>query len=196
MIIISDIHGCYYTLRRLLKKCPDEEIIFLGDMIDRGPNSKQVVEFAMKERISAVIGNHEHMMVDHYLKYREYERNLWLDFNGGGDAVKSWGGEIPDEIVYWVNNLPIAIKRDNLLLSHTGHGTHESLLEAVWCRDLTFPNDGLFRVLGHTQFAYSLLGPNFIRIDTGAAYPKFGTLTALQYPEMRIFNQKYDETPL
>ena len=46
MIIIADIHGCFKTLQALIKKLPeDQEICFSGDLIDRGRNSKDVVEF-------------------------------------------------------------------------------------------------------------------------------------------------------
>ena len=62
--IISDIAGNYKTLMALLEKMPqDEEIISVGDMVDRGPRSKEVIEFFMNnENATAIMGNHEHMM--------------------------------------------------------------------------------------------------------------------------------------
>ena len=47
-IIIGDIHGCYDELIALLKKCerkPSDEVISIGDMVDRGPKPWEVVEF-------------------------------------------------------------------------------------------------------------------------------------------------------
>ena len=45
MNLIGDIQGNYHTLRALLKQMPDEEPVSVGDMIDRGPRSKEVLEF-------------------------------------------------------------------------------------------------------------------------------------------------------
>lgn len=51
---ISDVHGCYHTLMALLMQIPSEyEIVFLGDLVDRGPRSKQVVDFVRKVAIAA-----------------------------------------------------------------------------------------------------------------------------------------------
>ena len=45
MYIIGDVHGCYNTLMELIAKLPkDAKLCFVGDLIDRGPNSKDVVE--------------------------------------------------------------------------------------------------------------------------------------------------------
>ena len=48
MNLIGDIHGNYQTLLALLKQMPDEESVSVGDMIDRGPRSRKVLEFFMK----------------------------------------------------------------------------------------------------------------------------------------------------
>ena len=45
MNLIGDIQGNYHTLRALLKQMPDEEPVSVGDMVDRGPRSKEVLEF-------------------------------------------------------------------------------------------------------------------------------------------------------
>ena len=75
--IIGDVHGEYKTLMALLKKMPDYQPLFLGDMIDRGPDSKKVLDFAMKHG-KAVLGNHEHMMIDAYRKGGYYQNSLWV----------------------------------------------------------------------------------------------------------------------
>ena len=62
MIIIGDVHGCYKTLIALIEKLPkDRNITFVGDLIDRGPGSKDVVEFVRKNNYRCVRGNHEDM---------------------------------------------------------------------------------------------------------------------------------------
>ncbi len=74
LILISDVHGCYYTLVRLLNRClalhPGAQLVLLGDLIDRGPHSRRVVEFAMRNQIPTVMGNHE----DLALAYSEHHR--------------------------------------------------------------------------------------------------------------------------
>ncbi len=93
MIIISDIHGCYKTLLKLLKQCPDEQLVFLGDLVDRGPDSASVVRFAMDNKIPTLMGNHEDLMLsDHGLSPIEYDNGLWA-YNGGDVAL--WPSIIP-----------------------------------------------------------------------------------------------------
>src|SRR5262245_16243438 len=91
MLIIGDIAGQYKTLLALLKQCPNEEPVSVGDMIDRGPDSKLVLDFFMKNG-RAILGNHEAMMLDaigggHY--------GAWQDWvgNGGGYTMRSFGIE-------------------------------------------------------------------------------------------------------
>ena len=65
MNLIGDIQGNYHTLRALLKQMPDEEPVSVGDMVDRGPRSKEVLEF-FRLNGKALLGNHEHMMLDYF----------------------------------------------------------------------------------------------------------------------------------
>ena len=58
--VIGDIHGSYNTLLALIEKLPkDANIVFVGDLIDRGKYSSQVVKFIRKNRYKSVLGNHE-----------------------------------------------------------------------------------------------------------------------------------------
>lgn len=127
--LISDIHGCMNTLTRLLNALPKPcRLILLGDLIDRGPSSRQVVEFAMEHRIPTVAGNHEDLCLAFYNHAAhcagEYERGIWLS-NGGDKAVRGWnswdsralsererlqaqglGGRVPEEVLLWMEALP------------------------------------------------------------------------------------------
>jgi serine/threonine protein phosphatase 1 len=62
MLIIGDVHGCYKTLKALLSKCPQDEVCFVGDLIDKGPSPKSVVEFIRGEGLLSVKGNHEEVL--------------------------------------------------------------------------------------------------------------------------------------
>lgn len=130
-LLVSDIHGCWFTLVRLLNKAPRGcKLVFLGDLIDRGPHSRKVVEFAMEHSIPTVLGNHESMALAFYEDegYRKaarcaemYDRGVWLN-NGGDAAAANWptidkraihwrrdqhaGGRVPNEVLDWMAALP------------------------------------------------------------------------------------------
>lgn len=168
VVLVSDCHGCWFTLVRLLNQVvvahPGARLMLLGDEIDRGPHSRQVVEFAMANAISTVMGNH----IDLALAYSEhtrrgyrakcasyYERDIWL-YNGGDYALGNWphfregrreGNVIPKEVLDWMQALPPYIISDLVddkgrkgLFSHTGYGldadlnTSDGWFRALWGR--------------------------------------------------------------
>ena len=100
MIIIGDVHGCYDTLVALLDKLPDDDVCFVGDLIDRGPKSKDVVELVKNGDYFCVLGNHEDMAIDQTIRWKSeshhprYFQDMWLN-NGGITAIESYG-EDPD----------------------------------------------------------------------------------------------------
>ena len=64
--IIGDIHGEFGSLLQLTKKLPnDAKLIFVGDLVDRGRKSKEVIEFVRKNHHRCVLGNHEKMMIEY-----------------------------------------------------------------------------------------------------------------------------------
>ena len=94
-LAIGDIHGCntaFRTLMEAIQLSPDDFLIFLGDYIDRGPNSKEVVsgviDYCKSERAVALRGNHEVMV----LAAREdpLKAHLWSSY-GGDEALRSYG---------------------------------------------------------------------------------------------------------
>lgn len=69
LIAIGDVHGCYEELGELLtvlNPTPDDKILFLGDLINRGPNSHRCLEIARTLRAKSLLGNHEFRL----LRYR------------------------------------------------------------------------------------------------------------------------------
>ena len=71
-IVIGDVHGCYQELQDLLravKATPYDRLISVGDLISKGPDSRAVVEWAMKTRnLECVLGNHELRLRRHWLQ--------------------------------------------------------------------------------------------------------------------------------
>lgn len=85
--IIGDIHGCFDTFMALLKKLPkDAKICLAGDLIDRGPKSKEVVQYVIDNDIDCVKGNHEEMMVDWTGDFNDM---LWIG-NGGRETLDGY----------------------------------------------------------------------------------------------------------
>ena len=76
MNLIGDIQGNYRTLLALLKQMPDDDPVSVGDMIDRGPRSMEVLEF-FRNHGKALLGNHEHMMLDYFCDSGNYMPGLW-----------------------------------------------------------------------------------------------------------------------
>jgi serine/threonine protein phosphatase 1 len=96
--VIGDIHGCAKALRTLIE-CIDpsaeDEIIFLGDYVDRGPDSRgvidQIIQLQDRCRVVALRGNHEIMLCGVAFGGREGE--IWLD-SGGKATLTSYGGSL------------------------------------------------------------------------------------------------------
>lgn len=230
-IIISDVHGCYATLMLLMKQLPkDVPITFAGDLIDRGKNSKQVVEFVKNGGYDCVVGNHEVMMMNdlqfsHNSKGEhvliDYYSSNWI-FNGGQDCLDSYTDDSPNKIdtktlkehLEWFNTLPYFIEYKNLtdkkgnylLVTHStaaevwDETNHESAAfrNAVTWDRIPYPSkiNGIYNVYGHTPQKHGpTVRDHFACIDTGAYFKReqYGRLTALQFPEMKIYTQNNAE---
>lgn len=107
VLAIGDVHGCYNALMTLLHEVRltgDDQLVFLGDYIDRGPASKSVVEWMISEqkKSSAVFlrGNHEVMILE--ARSDPEKENLWRTYGGfetlesySAQYLASWSFEIP-----------------------------------------------------------------------------------------------------
>lgn len=103
--LIGDVHGCYDTLIALIAQLPENaKIIFCGDLIDRGPKSKQVINFVRENGHYCVMGNHEDMMIQ--FCESSYNSSYWFK-NGGRACFNNYDND--DELmsdVQWIKNLP------------------------------------------------------------------------------------------
>jgi hypothetical protein len=93
---------------------------------------------------------------------------------------------VPKEIISWMQNLPTYIKVGELLISHTGHALKsDNWYDTLWDSSLKFPDDGLFRVIGHNIVKTPTITDNYALIDTGAYKNK--VLTAFEFPSKKIW---------
>lgn len=126
--VIGDIHGCAKALRTVIEKIdpkPEDELIFLGDYIDRGPDSRnvveQVLELQSRCRVVPLCGNHELMLLA--IVERGLDDNVWLA-NGGRATVSSYGGslaKVPDSHLTFFAKLRPYYETEDAICVHAGY---------------------------------------------------------------------------
>jgi serine/threonine protein phosphatase 1 len=201
---VGDIHGMSSLLKELIDRIsPDVEdtIIFLGDYIDRGEDTKGVINLllSLKEKTNCIflMGNHEEMLLE-YL--RDYRRNMFL-YNGGMQTIYSYTGKkqtkkllsefIPEEHMNFFNNLKLFHEDEKYIYVHAGiepgivmeNQNAEMLLwtRPIWDEPINMGDKKL--IVGHSAHKNVIIKPDKICIDTGSCFEDSGTLTAIQLPE-------------
>jgi serine/threonine protein phosphatase 1 len=205
VFIVGDVHGCLDMLRRLMDKIdwrPDEDsLIFLGDYIDRGIDSKGVVDYVLEltkasSRVQCIMGNHENILLD-FLNTGE---SRLLIINGGIPTLESYQAAceneddpiIPPEHVEFFRSLPAYIELDDYYIVHAGFRPgvaieDQTLEDLIWIREPFIFSDydfGKTVIFGHTPIAEPLMMDNKIGLDTGAVYGN--KLTCLELPRMKF----------
>lgn len=209
-IVIGDVHGHYDTLMTLLDAiapCEEDRVYFLGDLIDRGPKSAQVVEFVKESGYTCLLGNHEQMVLEilGQPNIRGSALQAWL-YSGGYSTVNSYGEDgISQDHMDWMRTLPTHLDLGDYWLVHAG--VHPRLPiekqtseQFCWIREEFhgmeepyFPNKTI--ITGHTiTFTLPGVAPGkiaqgrgWLDIDTGAYHPKSGWLTGLDLTNSLIY---------
>ena len=193
IIGITDIHGEYYKLCAVLEKIQpkaDDTIVFMGDYIDRGKKSREVVDEIINLqnvcKCVYLIGSHEYAMlhadIDDYYHY--------LFWNYGGDStVESYGSYQNIMKVHgdFFNSLKSHHIIDNYLFVHAGLRIgipleQQDLVDMVYIRSEFYrKNHGLpYKIIfGHTEFSEPQIQDDKICIDTGCGKYKDAPLTAI-----------------
>jgi len=223
-ICIGDIHGCIKTLEALLKEIenrwPGEQIMFVGDFVDRGPNSKAVVDLVKGNGWDAVAGNHDLMFVQAV----KYGRTRDFFTNGGRTTLRSYGkGKDGDwhidlDHISWLESLPLykdypdivnafglslriqhaslAPWYANNIDSACGPNAVNDETSLVWYRGDCAILPEIYQVHGHTTIKEPYITSKWAMIDTGCAYagknPDITTLglTAFRFENGEWFTQK------
>ncbi len=182
---ISDIHGCAETFKALLKQInftSSDELYLLGDYIDRGPDSKGVIDhiWGLQEsghQVFCLKGNHEQMLINAIDNWEE--RSRWLR-HGGKETVESFWidslMEIPKQYIYWMRKLPHFLEINNYLLVHAGFqfGSSNPLRNEeamLWIRNWysTLNEDwlkGRIIVHGHTPIPKTSIEQMILNLET------------------------------
>lgn len=199
--IIPDIHGCAMTLKVLLENMlrvtRDDELFFLGDYIDRGPASKDVLDYLMdlQERgwkVHCLKGNHEDYCVKAWEEdqkrhlFKPGIQKAWENV-GAKETYKSFGikrpREIPQMYIDWMRNLDYYYELENYILVHAGmnfriKNPFEDTHSMIWVRDfkVDFEKTNGRRIIhGHLPEDYSFIdfviknpkSHDFIALDNG-----------------------------
>ena len=213
IVAIGDIHGCARTIKTLwnrLKPYKDALHVFIGDYIDRGQDSKGVVDFLLDVRYDRecifLRGNHEQMLLD---ALETGDMNLWM-YNGGRSTVKSYNfaknrDDFPEEHLAFYGETQLYYETEDYFFVHAGAPAHQTLEQSkddpeaeeffLWGREhlnaMEVPWEKTV-VFGHTPRAYPIRKEKMIGIDTGCVFDQlgFGKLTAVVLPDMEFIEQK------
>lgn len=177
---IADLHGRYDLLVAAYNAISDHgqaqpcTIVHLGDYIDRGPQSREVIEFLMDDAVLppwvrrvCLQGNHEAMMLETIR--RPLHPNWWIG-NGGGATLISYGharegtydpGVVPVEHLDWIASRPLFHVDEHRLFVHAGVSlgkpledqSAETLQWMIWPEGAEDDYRGMHIVHGHEQFA-------------------------------------------
>jgi len=204
---IGDIHGSLDKLRSLLARCEHDaagapmRLVFIGDYIDRGPDSRGVIEhvMALQQRLGdsvvALMGNHEAMALATIDE--KIPAGTWLT-EGGAATLRSYGvvsaRALPHAHVTWLRSLRMSYDDGRRLFVHAGVNP-EKALDAqddalLWIREpfLSDARDyGRLIVHGHTptRTGEPDLRTNRVNIDTGAVYGHALTAAVFEEDETR-----------
>ncbi len=142
--VFGDIHGQYDGLMSLINfiKCgSDDQLFFLGDLIDRGDRSADVVRWVKDNGHTCLRGNHEQMCLD---AFNSNQGSLvwkgWL-LNGGTNTLESYGDEgIPQDHLDWMRQLPLFVDLGDTWLVHAGLNPNlplelQGAAEFCWIRE-------------------------------------------------------------
>lgn len=210
---IGDIHGCSNTFKELLldkiKVDKSDTIYCVGDYIDRGNDSKGVIDFILDLRaegfqIHTLRGNHEQMLLDSIAE--EFDTDVWLK-NGGTGTLRSFGirslYDLPEIYLSFFQETKYYSKIKDYIIVHAGLDFNNKDILAdkdamLWIRDFSTVQPALkdlTLIHGHTPKPLNYIlnqKGNCINIDGGCVYSKrknMGNLVAFNLDEKKYIYQ-------
>jgi serine/threonine protein phosphatase 1 len=191
---IGDIHGHLDELDKTLDACAryadgrPYRNVFLGDYVDRGPDTKGVI-CRLMERTAvgdiALFGNHEEMLLNAAITDSDEHVKFWVD-HGGYPTLVSYGlhdrieaRRLPKDHLEWMRRLPLFHDDGLRFYCHANiipgiplHSQQRAVL--IWTRDPLSPNIRLERLIVHghvpTEDARPRLTPTELCLDTGCGF--------------------------
>ncbi len=166
ILAIGDIHGCRVALEtmiNLVAPTPEDTVITLGDYVDRGPDSKGVIDYLLEFRkthhLVHLKGNHECQMLDALTGNANYEFFV-TPMVGGLETIASYGGKfgsIPQEHWDFIESAGIVYESETHFFVHAGAEPQTPIMQqkakvAHWKRfyEAEPHVSGKIMVCGHT----------------------------------------------
>lgn len=209
LLAVGDIHGCLKELRQLMVQVAPTEgdrVVFLGDYIDRGPDSRGVIEYLLDfrrhfPRTIFLRGNHEAMFLD-FLAERD---QLSFLLNGGQSTLLSYqdaaGIRIPREHLEFIEGLSLYYEEGQFIFVHAGlrpglPPAAQVEQDLLWIRREFLDSNydwGKTVVFGHTPQLRPLLAPGRIGLDTGAVFGRM--LSCCDVEGRRFWHEPQQQLP-
>jgi len=202
--VIGDVHGCIKTFRTMVEEeiVPRKEdaLFLMGDLIDRGPDSKSVLDFIFRLHnqslnVITLMGNHEWMLLESMTSREMF--SLWMQ-NRGFTTLHDFGlspdpesgpravTQIPARYLDFFERLPLFAETDGFFLVHAGlnpdlKNPEEDKETMLWTRKETYPAEFLRRrklIHGHSPLPLQEIrqrisdpGTKVYNLDGGCVYP-------------------------
>lgn len=129
--VTTDLHGCLQTFRQLLEHelhlTPNDELFVLGDYVNKGPDSRGVLDYLMALpqqgfRVHCLRGNHDQELLD---AARGSQHLTWASAADRQLTLESFGvarpEDIPDVYLRWLDELPYQLDTEGFALVHAGY---------------------------------------------------------------------------
>jgi len=222
-IVVGDIHGCFKTLKRLIENkiniTLDDQIFFVGDYIDRGPLSSEVLKYIISLQkagymIYALRGNHEEVLLNSYTG-TTFNYKTHLVYEPGNVGLFNSEGKIFPPLYVWLLELPYFIIVDTAIIVHAGvnfkHQDPFSDFDSMlWKRRRDYSSNELNEkriFAGHIvhklkDIEFALKNKTaYIPVDNGCVYANrgkddVGSLVAVDMDTLQLYRQKCIDEPL
>ncbi len=217
---IGDIHGGLQTFLALIRRIAprrDDRIYLLGDYIDRGPDSRGVLDAIIRMQeagcdLRPILGNHDDMLLKNITGIHDEFSWYWME-GWGKNTLKSFGlervGEVPERYLNLLESMPLCHREGEFFLVHAGLDmtkddplTESAAVRMLWGEAAYMGDSGKLGkavlVTGHKirnmhQIA-ATLSSSHIHLDNGAfggREPEYGNLVALNLDTMQLITQPW-----
>lgn len=212
--VIGDIHGCFYTMEALISKIrakyPGIDIYCVGDLVDRGKNSFEVVRYLMENGIKFTPGNHDYMFYAYIKEPDSLFARAWV-YNGNEATLRSYLDHFDSVIkhITFIKAQPLYFNLEDCFISHAGvseiykkvlpanlrenlglldkliYSESERETGVLWTREKLL-NLGKVQVVGHTKQEKVRFDAksNALYIDTGACMGNKLSAVVLHHSEV------------
>lgn len=205
-LFIGDVHGCLTELKELLEKVnynkKSDRLIYLGDILNKGPSSVETLMFIKNQKVECLLGNNEVGFLDAARNGGYYGSSLRNVVEDLGDSL--------EEYCQWIESFPTYIEEEDFIAVHAGVAPNSTIKETsvkirtcirTWDgvgKNLNKPNVDpdwydLYKgdktiIYGHYAARGLQVNEKTIGLDSGCVFG--GELTCLEWPSRKLYQVK------